>query len=94
MVRGGEDSFHGFAAAHEFQTGLDRADQEALPIGQRGKLPYRLGPRQRLERCNILQIHVAPGSGWAGRAQPDARAEQTLNQYPTTIFWRCSHHKE
>jgi hypothetical protein len=82
------------AAAREFQMRLDRTDQEALPIGQRGKLPHRLGLRQRLERWNVLTIRIPLGIRVAGglragrglqqgrrrEAEPEAHAEEPATE--------------
>jgi hypothetical protein len=48
-------------AAFQLQMLIDRADQEALPIGERGELPLRLGSCERLQLADILKIGIRRG---------------------------------
>jgi hypothetical protein len=83
-----EAGFHGLMAACQLQIRLDRADQEALPIRKRRKLPLCLGFCQCLQLANLLEIGIRGRS--RGGMQQLRRCEAQTEE-ATTVFWRSLH---
>ena len=52
----GDDRLDRHAAALELQMRIDRADHEALSVGERGQLQGGLGSCECFQRRDILQI--------------------------------------